>query len=262
MIGTWNTIKVTNISKHLVHVALHRPTVLNAFSTEMARELTEVFTTINNSEDYRSVILSGHGDHFCVGADLKERNDLSFDQWKAQHEIFRDATQSILNTKIPVIVAAQGYCVGAGLELSLCADLFVASPHATFGLPETKLGIFPGIGGTPLMARLGGSTFAKRMIFTGDLVDTDELYKQGVVHWTSESCDSVLDLALQIGERVASRNPYSIQQAKRALNADMSIHFDESMKYSLDLYMDCARRSDREEGVRAFVEKREPNWNL
>ena len=257
MLQIWKTIRLEQLGKHIVTVCLNRPKSLNAFNTEMAKEIQDAFQMINEDNNVRSVILCGEGKHFCVGADLKERNNLSFPEWEQQHQMFRDATQAILNTNVPVIVASHGYCVGAGLELSLCADLFVGSLDGQYGLPETKLGIFPGIGGTPLIARQGGTALAKRMILTGDLLSTDELHRCGVIQWKS---DDVMKTAIEIAETISKRNPYAIQKAKRALNQDRNMSFDNSMKYSLDLYMDCAQRDDRGEGVAAFVERREPYW--
>lgn len=253
----WKTLTVEKHGPHVLSILLNRPQVLNAFSTQMARELGETFRGKSGDDDVRCIVLGASGEHFCVGADLKERNHLTTEEWKAQHRIFRQATDAILACPVPVIAANHGYCVGAGLELSLCADMMVATPDTTYALPETKLGIFPGIGGLPLMARLGGTTFAKSMIFTGRMVPSYEMHARGVVQWID---DNPREKALSVADAVAQNAPKAVKRAKRALNADMASPLHDSMVTSLRLYMECAESEERKEGVAAFVEKRAPVW--
>src|SRR5262249_17064632 len=154
--------------RHIVTVTLNRPEQHNAMNTPMAQDLLPCSTALAADPDVRAVILTGGGDRaFCAGGDLKERNGMTDEAWRAQHVIFEQAAVRVLRCPVPVIAAVEGFALAGGCELAILSDFIVAGETAVFGVPETTLGIFPGIGGTQLLPRILGAPLAARPIFPG-----------------------------------------------------------------------------------------------
>jgi len=166
---TYQTLVLEQPGEHVLTVRINRPEVRNAISTQVGADLHDVFTRlINDSGDYRCVILTGTGDKaFCAGGDLKERNGMADAQWMKQHALFERMTLSLLDCPIPLIGAVNGAAFGGGCELILTCDFAYASTAARFGLPEITLGIMPGAGGTQFLPRVAGSRRAKEIVLTG-----------------------------------------------------------------------------------------------
>ena len=168
---------------HVLTVTLHRPEVLNAMNTAMGEELLACFRGPAAGADVRAAVFTGAGDRaFCVGADLKERDGMSDETWRAQHVIFEEGAFLVLHCPVPVIAAVEGFAMGGGCELAVLSDFVVASETAVFAVPEVTRGIFPGIGGTQLLPRIVGGPLAKEMIFTGRRVDAREAKAIGLVN--------------------------------------------------------------------------------
>ena len=168
----YQTLALEEPGEHLLVVRINRPEVRNAISTQVGADLHDVFTRlINDTQDYRCVILTGTGDKaFCAGGDLKERNGMTDEQWLKQHALFERMTLSLLDCPIPLIGAVNGAAFGGGCELILTCDFAYASTTARFGLPEITLGIMPGAGGTQFLPRTVGARRAKEILLTGQAV--------------------------------------------------------------------------------------------
>src|SRR5437899_10317641 len=137
--------------RHVVTVTLNRPEQHNAMNTAMGHDLLACFTALAADADVRAVVFTGAGDKaFCAGGDLKERNGMTDEAWRAQHVIFEQAALRVLRCPIPVIAAVEGFALAGGCELAILSDFIVASATAVFGVPETTLGMFHGIRGTEL----------------------------------------------------------------------------------------------------------------
>ncbi|MFQ5520297.1 MAG: enoyl-CoA hydratase/isomerase family protein, partial [Candidatus Methylomirabilia bacterium] len=138
--------------RYVVTVELNRPEVLNAMNTAMVEDLLGCFEALFWDATLRAVVLTGGGEKaFCVGADLKERQGMTDEVWRAQHILFEQAAFRLLRCPVPVIAAVEGFALGGGCELAILSDFVVASETAVFAVPEVTLGIFPGIGGTQLL---------------------------------------------------------------------------------------------------------------
>src|SRR5205814_6274865 len=219
-----------------VTVTLNRPEQHNAMNTAMGEDLLAYFDALARDPDARAVVFTGAGDKaFCAGGDLKERNGMTDEAWRAQHVIFEQAASRILKTPVPVIAAVEGFALAGGCELAVLADFIVASETAVFGVPETTLGIFPGIGGTQLLPRILGAPLAKELIFTGRRMKADEAKAAGLVnHLVARG--GARAKALELAETIARNGPIAIRQAKKAIAYGLETDLDTAMILAIEAY--------------------------
>jgi enoyl-CoA hydratase len=245
---------------HVVTVTIDRPERRNALNTALGEDLLACFERLGRDADARVVVLTGTGDKaFCAGADLKERDGMTDEAWRAQHVVFEQAAVRILRCPIPVIAAVEGAALGGGLELALLADFIVAGATAVFGLPETTLGIFPGIGGTQLLPRMVGAPLAKELIFTGRRLAADEAREAGLVNHVV-AAGQARATATEIAATIAANGPIAVRQAKKAIAYGTETDLETAMVLAIEAYNATVVTEDRLEGVRAFNEKRPPRF--
>ena len=152
----WETLNLIeeHRDENVFVIELNRPEAMNSLNTKMGIELIDCLKSLEQQKELRVLVLTAKGEKsFCAGADLKERKGMTNEQWKQQHDIFEDAYELLRNFKFPVIAAVNGFALGGGMEMLLSCDLRYAAEHAKMGLPEVKLGIIPGVGGTQLLPR-------------------------------------------------------------------------------------------------------------
>jgi enoyl-CoA hydratase len=245
---------------HVVTVTLNRPDQMNAMNTGMGEDLLACFDGLARDREVRVVILTGAGERaFCAGGDLKERNEMSDETWRAQHVIFEQAAFRVLRCPVPVIAAVEGFALAGGCELAILSDFIVASESAVFGVPEATLGIFPGIGGTQLLPRIVGAPLAKELIFTGRRMKADEARAAGLVNHLVPK-GQARARALEIAETIAANGPIAVRQAKKAIAYGAETDLDTAMILAIEAYNATVVTEDRLEGVRAFNEKRKPRF--
>jgi enoyl-CoA hydratase len=241
---------------HVVTVTLNRPELMNAMNTAMGEDLLACFTSLHDDRDARAVIFTGAGERaFCAGGDLKERNEMTDAAWRAQHVIFEHAAFAVLRCPVPVVAAVEGFALAGGCELALLSDFIVAGETAVFGLPETTLGLFPGIGGTQLMPRVLGAPLAKELIFTGRRMKVDEAKAAGLVNHVVPAGQSRAK-AREIAATIAANGPLAVRQAKKAIMAGLDRDLESAIILAIEAYNVTVATEDRLEGVRAFNEKR------
>ena len=244
----------------VVTVILNRPDQMNAMNTALGEDLLACFEALARDADVRAVVFTGAGDRaFCAGGDLKERNEMTDEQWRAQHVIFEQAAFRVLRCPVPVIAAVEGFALAGGCELALLSDFIVASETAVFGLPETTLGIFPGIGGTQLLPRVIGTPLAKELIFTGRRMKVEEAKAAGLVNHVVPP-GQARTKATEIAVRIAANGPIAVRQAKKAIAYGAETDLDTAMILAIEAYNATVVTEDRLEGVRAFNEKRKPEF--
>ncbi|ETW99131.1 MAG: hypothetical protein ETSY1_16140 [Candidatus Entotheonella factor] len=256
---SYETLGVTR-DHHVVTVTLDRPSALNAINTTMGRELLDCFESLFWDKDARVVILTGTGQKaFCVGGDLKERQGMTDDAWRDQHVIFEQAAFRLIRCPQPVIAAVEGFAMGGGCELAVLADFIVASETAVFAVPEVTRGIFPGIGGTQMLPRIVGGPFAKEMVYTGRRVPAEEAKAVGLINHLVPAGEAVAK-AREIAGMIAQNGPIAVRQAKKAVAWGSEVDLETGMRLSIEAYNITVNTEDRLEGVRAFNERRPPEF--
>lgn len=259
---TWETItlKQDEQSKGVFILTLNRPEAMNSHNTQMALDLLDCMNELKYNKEIRVLILTATGERsFCVGADLKERDGMTNEQWKRQHDIFEDAFEKIRTFPFPVIGALNGYALGGGMEMALSCDFRIAAEHAKMGLPEVTIGIIPGVGGTQLLPRSIPVGLAKEILFRGNHITAERAKEVGLVN-DVVPVEELLDKALEIARDIGKNAPLSLQSIKQAVNNGLQTDITTALSIELDQYYKCANSEDRQEGIRAFNEKRKPNW--
>lgn len=258
----WNTIKLLDQHKteNVYILQLNRPDSMNALNTQMGTELIECLQYLETQKDLRALILTGAGEKsFCVGGDLKERKGMSQEDWKLQHDIFEEAYDAIRNFPFPTVAAVNGFALGGGLEMVLSCDLCYVAEHAKMGLPEVKIGIIPGAGGTQLLPRTIPIKIAKEFLFSGKQMTAVESRELGLSNGVFPS-DRLLEETLKAAKLIAKNAPLSLKALKQSIDKGIQTDIDNALTIELEEYYKCANSQDREEGILAFNEKREPVW--
>ena len=246
--------------RYVVTVTLNRPEQMNAMNTAMGEDLLACFDALARDPDARAVVFTGAGDKaFCAGGDLKERNGMTDEAWRAQHVIFEQSALRVLRCPVPVIAAVEGFALAGGCELAILSDFIVASETAVFGVPETTLGIFPGIGGTQLLPRILGAPLAKELIFTGRRMKADEARASGLINHLVPTGHAKAK-ATEIAGTIAKNGPIAVRQAKKAIAYGSETDLETALVLAIEAYNATVVTEDRLEGVRAFNEKRKPEF--
>lgn len=242
-------------------VTLNRPERSNAINTQMGRDLRDLFSGLYiRSEGIRCIVLTGSGSRsFCAGADLKERNEMTNEAWREQHAIFEQHVRAMLDCPIPLLAAVNGAAYGGGFEMVLTADFIYAANSARFALPETSLGIMPGASATQNLPRACGVRRAKEIIFTAEPFTAAQALAWGIVNKICEP-EALLEEALATARRIASNAPLAVRQAKKAVSASADLDIKSGFAFELEAYNQLVPTRDRLEGIRAFNEKRKPDF--
>jgi len=258
---TYNTLTLTSPIERVLLLSLNRIEVSNAFNTEMAAELTDVFQErCLDPESYSVVVLTGAGDKaFCAGGDLKERHGMSDDAWFAQHRVYEAMVRSILQCPVPLIAAVNGAAFGGGCELVAACDFAYASKHARFAQTETQLGIMPGAGGTQCLPKAVGVRRAQELILSGKVFTAAEAYQWGLVNEVFEA-DQLLPESLKMAATIAANAPLAVRQAKQAVQRSTDLSTADGLAFEIEAYNRLVSSDDRREGIASFNEKREPRF--
>ena len=253
----YQTITLETRQAHVALVTLNRPKALNALNTQMGRELHELWTRLAAEPGtVRCVVLTGSGERaFCAGADLKERDGMAQADWQSQHELFERGFMALMELPLPVVAAVNGHAFGGGLEIALCCDFVYASSAARFALPEVRLGIMPGGGGTQNLARAAGERRAKELILSGRQFTAEEGVAWGIFN---QAGDNPLADALVVAGAIAENAPLSVRQAKKSIRYGLQTDLLTGYRFEIEAYNRLVDTEDRREGVRAFNEKRKP----
>jgi len=240
---------------------LNRPEVSNALNTQMGQELLQVFAGLAaDPGDVRCVVLTGAGDKaFSAGGDLKQRLGMSNDAWLAQHAIFERAYWALIDSPIPVIAAVNGHAFGGGFEMVLAVDFAYGVPAARFGLPEVRLGIMPGGGGTQTLPRAIGPRRAKEVILSGRPITAQLALDWGILNRLCAP-DELMGVALDTATAIAANAPLSIRQAKKAIDHGLQTAITRGLWLEVEAYNRLVFTEDRHEGVAAFNERRPANF--
>ena len=240
-------------------VTLNRPEKLNALNRDVRRRITAAMDELAGDDDIKVAILHGRGPKaFVAGADVSEFASRTASEQREVSE-GRRVYDAVAGFPKPVIAAIHGFCVGGGCELALACDLRVADRTAQFCQAEIRLGLIPGAGGTQRLARLVGAGQALRMAFTGDNIDAAEAYRIGLVEFLVDEGEH-LNKAKEVASRMARWSPVALGLAKQAVRVAFEKPLTEGLDYERELFLEAFDSDDGREGVRAFVEKRRPDF--
>jgi enoyl-CoA hydratase len=261
MAKIFDTVQVTESQPHTLLVTLSRPEAANAMNTQMGLDLLDLFGSINAAPNrQRCIVLTGAGPRaFCAGGDLKERNGMTDQQWQDQHLIFERAIRAIIHCPVPIIAAVNGAAYAGGMEIALCADFIYAAEHARFALTEVTLGIMPGAGGTQTLPRAVGARRAKEILLTGKPFTAQQAFEWGMVNRICKS-ETLVAEALETAGAIAGNAPISTRQIKQSVNYGLNMDLASGMMFEIEAYNRMVPSEDRREGIRAFNEKRKPNF--
>jgi enoyl-CoA hydratase len=241
------------------YIILNRPEVRNAFNQVMIDEIQETLRRIDKDEDIRVLIITGEGKAFQAGADIAELSMMKpMDILRWNEGIVR-INASLEKLKQPVIAAINGAAMGGGLELAVSCTLRVMAENAKLGVPEVKLGIIPGTGGTQRLPRLVGKGKAAELLLTGDAIGAKEAYDMGLVNKVVPD-SQVVRAAEELANRIMQNAPIAVEMAKDALEIGKDLPLEHAVQYSQKNCVTCFSTEDMREGMAAFLEKRRPQF--
>lgn len=233
---------------------------LNLVTLELTKVLDAALAGIEADRDVRCVIVTGTGERaFCAGSDVKEFESLRGRVGGGKLLLEKAVYRRLAKLPVPTIAAIQADALGGGLELALCCDLRVADERAKLGLPEVRLGVMPGSGGTQRLPRIVGPARAKEMILMGDLLDAGQAAEIGLVNRVAP-VGEVMDAARAMAGTIASRGPIAVREAKKVIDIAGDTPLDEGFAAELDASERVFASQDMLEGARAFFEKRPPEF--
>lgn len=253
---------------------------MNVLCSELLNEMHEKLEILEDDETLRAVIVTGKGRAFVAGADIKEMSEMSPQDALTFAELGQGALTRLEELQVPVIAAVNGFALGGGTELALACDIRIASEAAKFGQPEVNLGVIPGFGGTQRLPRCIGPGKAKELIFTGDIIGADKAYEIGLVqqlvggYKLDENGERVTDergkpvqhngpvmeAAMEMAQKIASKGPVAIHFAKSAINEGMDLAIYDGQEFEGDLFSELFETEDQTEGMDAFLNKRTPEF--
>ncbi|HUF50067.1 MAG TPA: enoyl-CoA hydratase-related protein [Longimicrobiales bacterium] len=253
-------IDVTRESDGVAIVTIDRPDKLNALNAETVRQLDDAVRELAADQAVRALILTGAGEKaFVAGADIGELSRMGPVDGVRVSRAGQDTFRMLERLPKPAIAAVNGFALGGGLELALACHIRIASSKAKFGLPEVKLGIIPGYGGTVRLARLVGRGRATELMLTGEMIDAGEAYRIGLVNRVEEPA-ALLDAARELARRIVANGPLAIAFALEAVDRGMSTTIDDAQILESNLFGLLASTSDMREGMAAFLEKRQAQF--
>ena len=239
-------------------IRLNRPEVYNALNNALMNELSDVLAELDADDGIRSIVLTGNDKAFAAGADISEVRTLDFS--RAYREGFVSANwEAVTRCRKPVIAAVAGLALGGGCELAMMCDLLIAADNARFGQPEVKVGTLPGAGGTQRLTRAIGKAKAMDLCLTGRMMDAGEAERSGLVSRVVPAAE-LLEQAVSVANEIASYSLMATMINKDAVNQAFETTLKAGVDYERRLLWSSFASEDRDEGMSAFLEKRQPRW--
>ncbi|MFN7312042.1 MAG: enoyl-CoA hydratase-related protein [Bacteroidota bacterium] len=245
------------IKPHVALIRLNRPKELNALNLQLMLELKHALQALDQNDEVRCIVLTGNERAFAAGADIKQMESrtaidmLMIDQFETWDQIRK--------TKKPIIAAVSGFCLGGGCELAMTCDMIIASESAKFGQPEIKIGVMPGAGGTQRLTRAVGKALAMEMVLTGKFISAEQAFDAGLINRVVPE-EVYLDEAFKLADEIALQSPVAVRLAKESVLKAFESGLQEGLYFERKNFYMCFASEDQKEGMKAFVEKRKPEF--
>lgn len=257
--GEQNKLVELEIRERLAILTINNPPV-NPLTKEVLAALENTIDELSTNQDVWALIITGAGDKaFVAGADIRQFPHLGQSDGQQMAEWGQKIFDKIAALKMPVIAAINGFALGGGCELALACDIRVAAENATLGQPEVNLGIMPGYGGTQRLPRLVGLGKAKELIFSGETISAQEAYRIGLVDRLAPQ-GQALEEAIKLAQVIISRAPVAVRLAKEAIDRGWELPLEEGQRLEAQLFGQTMATQDKDEGAKAFLEKRKPHF--
>src|SRR3569623_1963230 len=235
----------------------NRPNALNALNRALIAELTQAVEAFEADANIGCMLITGSDKAFAAGADIKEMADKTFmDAYGAN---FTAEWDRVARARKPVVAAVAGFALGGGCELAMQCDIVIAADTAKFGQPEIKLGVIPGIGGTQRLTRAVGKAKAMDLVLTGRMMDAAEAERSGLVARVVPAAQ-LMEEAMKAAETIAGLSLPSVLAAKESVDVAFESTLNEGLRFERRLFHSLFATEDQKEGMKAFVEKRKPQW--
>ena len=240
-------------------LTISRPSALNALNSQFFKEFNFLLDSIENDGEIRVLIVTGEGKAFVAGADITEMAKMNSIQAKQFASIGSSLFDKIESLPFPTIAAINGYALGGGCELALACDIRIASDNAKIGLPEVSLGITPGFGGTVRLTKLVGKAIAMELICTASIIDAKKALDIGLINKIVPADDLKVE-SFEYAKRLADKSPRAMQMGKKSFYEMEDLKFSDALELTNYQFATLCTTEDGIEGVRAFLEKRDPQW--
>lgn len=244
--------------ENIALVTISRPEAMNALNTRFFNEMDAAIAEISEKENVKVMIITGEGKAFVAGADISEMVDMTIEQGSAFSKVGQNTFRSLEKMKIPVIAAINGFALGGGLELAMGCDIRIASSKAKFGQPEVNLGMIPGYAGTQRLPRLVGLADALLLLMSGNMINAPEALRIGLIQKVTEP-EELMDEVMKIAKTIASKGPQAVKKVKYVARKGLLSDFEKGCDLEAE-YFGSQFKNEGEEGMKAFLEKRKPNW--
>lgn len=240
-------------------LTINRPEALNALNSEVLADLDAAWEELQADDDVSVIIITGAGRAFVAGADIGEMAELNMTEGRAFGNVGQNIFRRIEKSEKPTIAAVNGFALGGGCELAMACDIRIASEAAIFGQPEVGLGITPGFSGTQRLTALIGKARAMEMILTATNIDAATAAEYGLVSRTVPA-DQLMAEAAALAEKIASKAPLAVKWSASAIKRGIETDIDSGIAIEADLFGMCFATEDQKEGMRAFLERRPPEF--
>lgn len=250
-------VKTEIIDSNIALITLNRPSKLNALSPDLWTALNGALKSLESNPSVHVYVLTSSGKHFCVGADVDQFLNLTTSKVSITHPI-ESWSDLLPKLKKPIIAAVQGYALGGGCEIAMMCDIIICDKTAKFGQPEIKLALIPGAGGTQRLVKAVGKSKAMEMILTGDPISAQEAKDLGLV--SKIVTEDVTKEAIELARKISKFSLPAVVMAKKAILNSFESNLQEGLKAELYLFNQVMGLDDKNEGVKALLEKRQPKF--
>ena len=253
------TILKPQLSDGIAVVTISRPEAMNALNTRFYTELNDYLDTIEDDDSIRVLVLTGEGKAFVAGADIAEMSVKDPAAATLFSQLGQQSMARLEDLGIPVIAAVNGFALGGGCELALACDFRIASNKAKFGQPEVNLGLIPGFAATQRLPRLIGMGNALFLLMTAEMINAEDALRMGIIQQITEP-ENLMEVAMAHARKIAANGSFAINRIKQVTRTGFNLGFEMGCDMEAQEFGDLFGEPTSIEGMKAFLEKRKPNW--